>query len=228
MKNISHISIVMISTILLISTDSICMDKQISCASNQREYQKQMDIIKEQLIIKEIERYGINHVERTLIKGIQNQQIRQHVDKDQNKLEPVFIIKRTFFKPKKKVDQLTKHIFDAICLRETKINSLDLQPKFLCDKIRYYFNAICLRETKINSQNLLPKFLCDEIRYYRIKNKPAVLIKASFTNAEEVQKIIAAHKSTTFNFLKNVTHLQIGTAFTAVACLLLLFNQLVQ
>ena len=200
MKNISHISIVMISTILLISTDSICMDKQISCASNQREYQKQMDIIKEQLIIKEIERYGINHVERTLIKGIQNQQIRQHVDKDQNKLEPVFIIKRTFFKPKKKVDQLTKHIFDAICLRETKINS----------------------------QNLLPKFLCDEIRYYRIKNKPAVLIKASFTNAEEVQKIIDAHKSTTFNFLKNVTHLQIGTAFTAVACLLLLFNQVVQ
>ena len=121
------------------------MEQQITHALHQPDYQKRVDIIKEhqarvselmdsikeQLIIKEIERYGIEHVESKLSYGRR----WQWADKDSN--TPVLIIKRTFFKPKSKNDQLTKDIFYAI-------------PAF---------HAAGLEETKKSLQPILSKFL---------------------------------------------------------------------
>jgi len=154
------------STILAISINSICMEKQLSCVPNPLYYQKLMNNIEEQLVIKEIEKYGIRHVEQTLYRGIQQQVFRQSLDKTQNK--PILIIRKTFFKPKINKDQLTQSIFEATQLH-----------------YKHY-------------QSELPKqFLSNQIRYYVIKDKPAVLVVAKFTNKERIQEIIASYKKAT-------------------------------
>jgi hypothetical protein len=167
MKSISYLSIAVISAISLSSINSLCMEKQISCTSNPPCTNRLMDIIKEQLIIKEIKKQGIECIQKKIYSAILFQSCRNYSK------QPVLVIQKTFFKPKKN-DPLTKHIFNAISLRKSEHN-------------------------KQSPKTALSKFLCDEIRYYGIKNKPAVLVKASFTNAEEVQKIIDGHKSTMAN-----------------------------
>lgn len=146
---------------LFLSTQSTCMEKELSCMPNPLYYQKLMNNIEEQLVIKEIERYGIRHVEQTLYRGIQ----KQFLYKTQN--NPVLIIKKTFFKPKRKKDQLTQSIFAAIQLH-----------------------------SKLYQSELPKQYLSDQIRYYVIKDKPAVLVVAKLTNKEHIQKIIDRYKKT--------------------------------
>ena len=94
MKSLSHLSIILMSTMLIISVNSSCMEKQISCAFNQSDYQKLMDIIEERLVMGEIQNFNIRYVEDKLSR-IKQQEFLQSSDTHQNK--PVFIIRKTFF-----------------------------------------------------------------------------------------------------------------------------------
>jgi hypothetical protein len=133
MKNISHLSIVLISTILLSCANSICMEKEITCYLNPHYYHNLMDTIEEQLIKKEIERYGIYKVQNRLNDGIRSQKLFALLDQE----KPVFIIKKTFFAPKMEKDLLTKSIYHAIVLRSLDEKS-KLSKQFLSNQIRYY------------------------------------------------------------------------------------------
>ncbi len=205
MKSLFHLSIILMSTMLIISVNSSCMEKQISCASNQSDYQKLMNIIEERLVMEEIQKYNIRYVEDKLSR-IKQREFLQSLDKHQNKPEnkPVFIIKKTFFKPKIKKDLLTQSIFKAIELRH------HLDHKFELPK----------------------QSLSNQIRYYVIKDKPAVLVVAKLTNKEHIQEIIDRYnkaKNGTYinknSLLEQISTIKISTAFISFVCLLLILSQ---
>jgi hypothetical protein len=212
MNSLSRLSIILMSTILVISVNSSCMEKQISCACSQSDYQKLMNIIEERLVMGEIQKYDIRYVEHKL-SGIKQREFLQSLNTHQNK--PVFIIKKTFFKPKIKKDLLTQSIFEAIELRHHLDYKSDL-PK---------------------------QSLSDQIRYYVIKDKPAILVVAKLTNKEHIQEIVDRYnkakndcdiKLTSIingtyikknSLFEHISTIKISTAIVSFVCLLLALSQ---
>lgn len=230
MKNIFRLSLVVMSAISLSSANSICMEKEITHFSAQSDYKKLLLTIQEQLVIKEIKTCGIKDVEARLYRGIQSQKFCQLADEHKN--ASVLTIKRRCFQPKIKNDLLAQSVFNVFALQDEacfqqenamrrKSNTLktdkrDLQKiETLSHLIEYY-------------SPLPKKSLSDQIHYYYIKNQPAVLVVAKFTDAEEIQKIIAAHKSTDDTYkcplLQNVNPMQICALLAFFLNLLFLAN----
>ena len=193
------------STVLLININSLCMEQQITHFSGQSDYKKLLHTIEEQLVIKEIKKCGIEGVETRLYSEIRSQIFCQ--PSDEPKKKSILKIKRRCFQPKIKKSLLAQSVFNLFELQgradfeqESAIRRKSNEELPRPSGKRGDLQKIETLSHLIEYYSPLPKhFLSDQIRCYFIKNQPAVLVVAQFTDAKQVQKIIDTYKSTMVN-----------------------------
>lgn len=219
MKNISGLSIIVMNVLLVVSANSVCMEKEITHFSDTPEYKQLIRTIEEQLVIREIKKYQLQYVEHKLRQGIQQQELDQSSGK--SKKRSIITIKRRCFPSRIKNNSLTRSVDEA---RELEANaryehkeatrrkkseecySDQINSWLLQEQNEQKKEQLSLKHEQSlqNTKKLSPVIeyysplanhcLSDNIRCHLIKNQHAVLVTAHLTDANRIQEIIDKYK----------------------------------